>query len=143
MLFNPSPTMQSRFRLSLIISLAVFGVAIVGSLLKAPDTSNGVPVPGYMWFRFVADGFIAALCFLGCYLGFRLGNAKRLSLLTGLVIALLYAVGLYLPSFPVTVTLDQSGNIQSSSGAWWWSLYAPFVLPFLLALIVPRLPLSK
>ena len=134
--------MQSRLRLSLTSSLAAFGEAIVGSMLKAPDTSNGVPIPGYLWFRFVADVFIAAPCFLGCYLGFRIGNAKRLSLLTGAIIAALYAVSLYIPSFPAKVTMDHSGNILSSSGAW-WSLAAPFVLPFVLALIIPRLPLSK
>jgi hypothetical protein len=134
--------MQSRLRLSLVISLAVLVIAIVGSLLKGPDTSNGVPIPGYMWFRFVADGFIAALGFLGCYLGFRLGKARHLSLLTGVVIAALYALALYIPSFPATVTMDHSGNVLRSSGMW-WSLSAPLVLPFVLALIVPRLPLSK
>src|SRR5690349_15576877 len=102
--------MQSRVRLSLIIGLATFGIAIVNSLLSAPDTSNGAPIPGYMWFRVAADGLVAALCFLGCYLGFRLGNAQRLSLLTGGVIVTLYTVILLVPWFPATVTIDRSGR---------------------------------
>jgi energy-converting hydrogenase Eha subunit B len=134
--------MLSRIRLSLVICVAVFVLALVDSLLRAPDTSNGVPIPGYMWFRVVGGGFIAALCFLGCYLGFRIGNAQRLSWVTGAVIVVLYALILVLPSFPVTATIDHSGNIQRSSGAW-WSLAAPFVLPFVLALVVPKLPLGR
>jgi hypothetical protein len=134
--------MQSRLRLSLIIGLATFGIAIVNSLLSAPDTSNGVPIPGYMWFRVAANGLVAALCFLGCYLGFRLGNAQRLSLLTGGVIVALYTVVLLVPWFPATVTIDRSGHILKSSGAW-WSSAAPFVLPFVLALVIPKLPLSR
>ena len=134
--------MQSRQRLALNISLAVFGIAVVASVLSAPDTLNGAPIPGYMWIRLAACGFIAVLCFLGCLLGFRIGNTDRLSLLRGVVIVALYTVLIYFPSFHASVTMDHSGRILRSTGAW-WSLAAPFVLPFVLALIVPKFPLKK
>ena len=133
--------MHSRLRLSLFIGLAVRGMTVLDSLVRAPDTIDGVPLPGYLWFRFIVGAVIAAVSVGACYLGFRLGKARNLSLLTGATIVALYAVILYIPWAPLSVTIDRFGNTQHSGGAW-WSLAAPFVTPFVLALIVPRLPLG-
>jgi hypothetical protein len=133
---------QSRLRLSLLIGLGVFGIAVVDSLIRAPDTIDGVAIPGYLWIRVIASAFIAAMCVLGCYLGFRVGKAARLSLLTGVAIVVLYAVFLYIPTLPLALNIDRTGDVQSPGGEW-WSLVSPFVLPFVLALIVPRLPMGR
>jgi hypothetical protein len=108
-------------------------------LLRTPDTVNGVVIRWDWLLRFVVTVFVAAIGFLGSFLALRFAKARYLSYLRALVVVVLYAVCSYLPavfSQTVTVQIDKTGHVEGDSVFWWWSLAAPFVVPFLLTLVM-------
>ena len=140
--------MRTPARLSFLIGAAIFVVGLLNGLLSPPDTVNGAVVPWDTLLKALAAVFMAALAWLGSYLGLRFSGARTLPYLTGIIIALLYEAYLYLPTAThylfhtpaqrVTMHIDRAGHIEGSM-AFFWPLLEPLVMAFLLSFAVGRL----
>jgi hypothetical protein len=135
-------------RLAFYIAVAAFAILILDSLIRAPDTVDGKVIPWDLVMRILVAAVLALVGFVGFFMGLRSAKPERLSIFRGIVIVLLYAALNYAPmvfSQKVTMEIDKAGRIVSSSPAWWplLSVLEPLVLPYVLAVVVTRLPYAR
>jgi hypothetical protein len=140
--------MIKPIRLALYIGAAIFGISILDSLIRAPDTVDGKVVPWDTLMRLSVGILIALMGVLGSFMGLRSASPQRLTYLRGVTIVALYALCTCLPTMlsqKVTIQIDKTGHIIDSSPAWslWASLLEPLVAPYVLALLITRLPFRR
>jgi hypothetical protein len=140
--------MIKPIRLALCIGAAIFGISILDSLIRAPDTVDGKVIPWDTLMRLSVGILISLMGAFGSFLGLWSANPQRVTYLRGVTIVALYALCTYLPtmlSHKVTIQIDKTGHIIDLSPTWWpWaSLLEPIVIPYILALLITRLPVGR